>query len=322
MRVKTVNRSFYETFHVTTDVTEGVSLYELGNGQWNIPALRTLLNEILPQNNYFDNYEIEHTFPTIGKRIMLLNARKFYRDGSNILLAIEDITDQRDMEKQKDMFISIASHELKTPITSMKGYAQILEKRLTQSNDSENIYFINKINAQADRLSNLISDLLNTSKIQAGKLVLEKRYFDLDALITKIVGDFQFVTETHQIMKEGVLSKNVYGDQSRIEEVLTNLITNAIKYSPNADKVIIQVNSDNHEALVRVQDFGSGIEKKDQVKIFDRFFRARRKADMVGFGLGLYIAAEIIKEHNGRIWVESKHGKGSTFSFTLPLERK
>ncbi len=324
LRVKTTNRSFQQLFQVTEEETTRNFVYDLGNGQWNIPVLRKLLNEILPKNNAFDNYEIEHTFPSIGHKIMLLNARKFYKDGENILLAIEDITDRKDIEKQKDLFIGIASHELKTPITTMKGYAQILEKRLSLRGDSKDTYLIQNINKQTDRLTSLINDLLNTSKIQAGKLVLEKKKFDLDAVVAKAIVDFQYATETHQIIKEGEIKEQVYGDQSRIEQVLVNLITNAIKYSPNADKVIVRLATDKKNAIVSVQDFGFGITKKDQEKVFERFYRTGDKKEMnvAGFGLGLYIAAEIVKGHYGKIWVESTKGKGSTFYFTLPLKKK
>jgi two-component system CheB/CheR fusion protein len=323
LRIKTANRSFNQMFQVPEEETMGKLIYDLGNGQWNIPALQKLLNEILPKNNLFDNYEIEHTFPSIGHRIMLLNARKFYKDkdGENILLAIEDITDRKDVEEQKDLFIGIASHELKTPITTMKGYAQILEKRLGQQGDSKNTYLVQNINKQTDRLTNLINDLLNTSKIQAGKLVLEKKKFDLNKIVTKAVIDFQYATETHKIIKEGKIEEGLNGDQSRIEQVLANLITNAIKYSPKADKIIVRIGTDKKNAIVSVQDFGFGIAKKDQAYVFERFYRTdnREKTDVAGFGLGLYISAEIIKSHGGKIWLESMKDKGTIFYFTLPL---
>lgn len=311
-------------FQVTEDETVGKFVYDLGNGQWNIPALHKLLNEILPRNNVFDYYEMEHTFPVIGHKIMLLNARKFYRDGQNILLVIEDITDRKDIEEQKDLFIGIASHELKTPITTMKGYTQMLEKRLADHDDGKDIYLIQNMNKQTDRLTHLIDDLLNTSRIQAGKLVLQKKKFDLDAVVTKAVNDFQLAVEKHQITKEGEIKEHVYGDQSRIEQVLANLITNAIKYSPNSEKIIVRIETDKKNVMVSVQDFGFGIAKGDQAKVFERFYRTgdKNELNVAGFGLGLYIAAEIVKGHHGKIWVESAKGKGSTFFFTLPLKRK
>lgn len=321
LRVKTANRSFLRMFQVSEEETVGNLVYDLGNGQWNIQVLRKLLNEILPKNNAFDNYEIDHIFPAIGHKIMLLNARRFYKDGDNILLAIEDITDRKDIEMQKDTFIGIASHELKTPITTMKGYSQILEKSLLKQGNSKDKYLIQNINKQTDRLTELINDLLNTNKIQAGKLKFQKEGFDLNTLVAKIILDFQHSTETHQFVKEGEINRQVYGDPGRVEQVLANLLTNAIKYSPKANKVIIRIESDKTNAIVSVQDFGIGVAKRDQAKIFERFYRTNEKDGLKlgGFGLGLYIASEIIKGHNGKIWVESVKGKGSKFYFTLPI---
>jgi len=322
LRVKTINKAFLDMFQVSEEATMGNLIYELGNGQWNIPALLTLLKEILPKNNYFDNYEITHNFPSIGQKIMLLNARKFFKDGQNILLVIEDITNRRDIETQKDMFIATASHELKTPITSIKGFAQILEKRISQRDDNKDKYLIQNLTKQTERLEELVTDLLNTSKIQVGKLEMNKKKFDIDATVSKIIIDFQYSNETHQIIKEGKINENIFGDQSRIEQVLDNLITNAIKYSPNANKVIVGLKKENNNVIISVQDFGRGIPQEKIARIFERFYRIYETEDMnsTGFGLGLYISSEIVKGHGGKIWVESKEGKGSTFSFSLPLK--
>lgn len=323
LRVKTANRSFYRMFQVNEEETKDKFIYDLGNGQWNIPVLRELLSNILPKNNVFDNYEIEHTFPSIGHKIMLLNARRFFKDGDNILLAIEDITDRRDIEEQKNLFIGIASHELKTPVTTLKAFAQILGKRLSKQGDPENDKLIGKITKQSDRLTRLIEDLLNTSKIQAGNLILEKKKLDLNKLVAKVVSDSQFTDETHKIITEGIVEESVFADQNRIEQVLINLITNAIKYSPGADKINVRLCDDKKNAYISVQDFGIGIPKKDQGKIFRRFFRTSEKKTMniAGFGLGLFIAAEIVKAHQGKIWVESHKGKGSTFFISLPINQ-
>jgi two-component system CheB/CheR fusion protein len=322
LRVKTANRAFYQTFQVSEEDTEGNFIFDLGKGQWNISALRKLLNEILPKDNVFDGYEVEHTFPSIGHKIMLLNARKFYKDGDNILLAIEDITERKSYEDQKDEFTGIVSHELKTPITTMKAFTQILQKRISQNGDKKDEYLLSNINSQADRLTNLINDLLNVSKIGAGKFSLDKKLFDLDKLVKKVVVDFQYTVDSHSIVKKGDIKELVYGDESRIEQVLSNLIANAIKYSPQENKVIINLQSDKQNAIIRVQDFGFGIAKKEQRRVFERFYRTsdKEKNSISGFGLGLYISSAIIKRHNGKIWVDSTKGKGSTFSFSVPLK--
>lgn len=232
-----------------------------------------------------------------------------------------DISKQKELEKRKDEFISDVSHELKAPLTIIKSYAQILEKRFTQNKDVKNTYFLSNITYQIDKITSLINDLLNLGRIEAGKIMLNKEEFDLDALIKKIVIDFQYMTETHQIFKEGELNRKVMADQDRIRQVLINLLTNAIKYSPNANKIIIRVAQKEKYAVASVQDFGTGIPKNEQKKIFKRFYRLKNKKEdkPLGFGLGLFITSEIVKRHGGKIWIKSQVGKGSTFYFTIPL---
>ena len=453
LRIKTANKSFFDTFQVTKRETYNKLIFELGNNQWNIPELRRLLLEILPKNSHFDDFEVTHKFEDIGTRSMILNARRIVLEGHKtelILLAIEDITERREsesklreseqhyrwlveqvkdhiiystdkdglitdwnkaaeqitgymkdevkgkfhgliytpednkqnipgeemntagsrgkavnerwhmrkdkslfwgsgmvtpirdeignlqgyskvmrditthieQEKRKDDFLSIASHELKTPITSIKAYVQLLAQRLTGSDDKKNAYFIANIDNQINKLVVLINDFLEVSKIEAGKLVFNKKKFDMNSLIKRITTDIQYMSETHQIKKIGELSKSVYGDEDRIAQVLINLLTNAIKYSPQSNEIIVTSKLSSDEVIISVQDFGIGIPNKKQKNIFDKYFQVTEKGEegKKGFGLGLYITAEIIRQHNGKIWVESTKGKGSTFYFTLPIK--
>lgn len=247
-----------------------------------------------------------------------INSKRISR--SLIQSIIRDISERKKVEKQKDAFIGIASHELKTPVTTLSAYTQILEERLLK--DKKNAYFIQNIKIQTDRLKGLIDDLLNVSKIDSGKLEIRFKPFDLNILVNKIIVDFQFTTNSHEIIKEGHITGKVLGDEHRIEQVIVNLLTNAIKYSPNAKKVVVHLSSDGKSATVAVEDFGFGIEKKDQDYVFERFYRTQDKEEgkVTGFGLGLYIASQIIKHHKGRIWLTSEKGKGSIFSFSLPLD--
>ena len=233
-----------------------------------------------------------------------------------------DITRLIELEKQKDAFIGIASHELKTPITSLYVYAQILEKSLDKKGDVKDKYLLSNITRETKRLTNLIDDLLNVSRLESGKLILQHEEFDINTLIKQIIIDFQYTNETHELKREGSINSKVIGDKDRIEQVFINLITNAIKYSPNADKVLIHVAEEKNDVVISVQDFGLGIGVKDQPHVFKRFYRTPDKEErkITGFGLGLYIASEIIKRHKGKIWVKSQKGKGSTFFFTLPLK--
>jgi PAS domain S-box-containing protein len=274
-------------------------------------------------------------------------------DGSNseirqfkgeVIMAVSifhEITERIEEEKRKDSFIALASHELKTPITSLKLFAQMLRKRFERASDNElaqdAIRHFARMDEQLDKLTELVQDLLDVSKIGAGKLTYTMAEIDVDELVRETVEDIQRLADRHEIIVEGEATSKVTADPERIRQVLTNLITNAVKYSPDADKIIVGVKSEGsgvekseadvvpEEITVWVQDFGVGIPRSEQEKIFDRFYQvndvSRGSRDTYpGLGLGLYISAEIVKRHVGRIWVESKVGEGSTFYFTLPLQ--
>src|SRR5258708_7524113 len=234
---------------------------------------------------------------------------------------IRDITERKELEQRKNEFISIASHELKTPVTSLKAYAQVLERRFLKANDQQSAGHLAKMNTQLNKLTNLIADLLDISKIESGKIQFHEELFFIDELMSEIVEEVQRTTEKHVISIRGKANKKLYGNRDRIGQVLTNLITNAIKYSPHTKKIIMKSSSDNKNVTVCIQDFGVGIPQEEQRKVFERFYRVSgpKEDTFPGLGLGLYISSEIIKRQNGRIWVESVAGKGSTFYFTLPI---
>jgi PAS domain S-box-containing protein len=251
-----------------------------------------------------------------------------------IVVNLHDISQRKQAEQEReklfqeriallestDEFISVASHELKTPVTSLKGFTQLLYRRFKRKGDEEALRFLGRMDSQLNKLTNLINDLLDISRIRAGKLEYRDEPFDLDVLAHEIVENAQATVQTHHLLLENPVKVHVSGDRERIGQVLTNLLTNAIKYSPDADIVVLQVEAKGNEAVVSVQDFGIGIGKDHQQKIFDRFYQVNDK-DLLpsGLGLGLYLAHEIVKHHHGRIWVESHKGEGSTFRFTLPL---
>lgn len=234
-----------------------------------------------------------------------------------------DITQQINLQRQKDEFIGIASHELKTPVTSIKSYAQVLRLRFIKEGNQQAAELLGKLDAQVDKLTNLIGDLLDITKIEAGKMQFNNEYFPFDELVDEITEEMQHTTDNHQLIKQGKTSKVIYSDHDRIGQVLVNLISNAIKYSPYADKIIISSSVEGENVKLCVQDFGVGIPRNKQDKVFERFFRASGpgKETYPGLGLGLYISSEIIKRSGGRIWVESTEGKGSTFCILLPIKK-
>lgn len=239
-----------------------------------------------------------------------------------IVANYHDITERRKLEKQREEFVSIASHELKTPVTSMKGYIQIMQDIFSSADDSVASELIGKLDRQVDRLSNLIKDLLDVAKIKEGQIELTKSNFDIDKLITEVAAEMQLMSKSHIIIADLNARQTIDADKERIGQVLINLISNAIKYSPNADKVVVTSSSDEEKITVSVQDFGIGIAPELQEKVFERFFRVydEKIKSFPGLGLGLYIAAEIIKRHGGNFSVKSQKNKGSVFVFTVPIK--
>jgi signal transduction histidine kinase len=222
------------------------------------------------------------------------------------------------LNKKKDEFIGVASHELKTPVTSLKGYLQILDGKLTNSNDK---IFVSKAVTQVNKLTALIADLLDISRIETGRLPLSLSSFDLVKVIQDILELQQYVTKSHRLVLESDCeSLLVVADQQRIEQVINNLLSNAVKYSATADCVIVSVSERNGRAVIKVQDFGMGISKDQQERIFSRFYRVEEMAAHIsGMGIGLYISKEVIHRHNGTLTVESELGNGSQFIFEIPV---
>ncbi|MEO6329335.1 MAG: ATP-binding protein, partial [Ginsengibacter sp.] len=578
-KIRTANKAFYKTFKVSPIETENKMIYSLGNGQWNIPLLKRLLEEILPKKNVLADFEVDHFFENIGRKIMLLNARKLNIHGKNdpmILLSIEDITEKRSIEsavekerkiilehipsglmtldkkwrftycnkksesvikrklkdikgetiwkilpewsgssfikscrkavrtgkhcsfeqffpnlnswfniqifpsadglsiyfdditrhkkgeeiveferqkifnlfmnapalicvlqgtkhifelankpfmqmvglkrsligtpiqqaipelkdqdifeildevfktgqpfigrempvrinttengrtetildfvfqpynnsngkvegiilyasditslvskrnrieelsRQKDEFIGVASHELKTPVTSIKGYTQILQMRFAREGNANAVELLSRMDGQINKLSKLIADLLDATKIEGGKLQYHEIFFDFNKLVMEIVEEMEQVSQRHTIIIKLALTTQVYGDRDRIGQVITNFLSNAIKYSPNSAKIILTTTREKNSISLFVQDFGIGIPTQKQQKVFERFYRVsgNKEDTFPGMGLGLFISSEIIKRHKGAVSVKSTVNEGSTFGFTLPAKKR
>lgn len=457
--VRWANHAFYTTFRVAPAATEGQHLFALGNGQWDIPRLRELLERVLPEREALDNFEVEHIFPALGRRIMLLNARRVrLRDGQEgqILLAMQDVTEQmqsarslerqsaltsailtslpahiavlsqngtiiavneawdnfaaaggvpirqgafigvnyldtlrnvggddaedalrslggvervlareqrsfsleypcdipgvgqywfllqvvplrhadggavvmhlditerKQIEQRKDDFISMASHELKTPVTGLQLGAQVLQRRLTRLGLADEAHTVERLRGQITRLNRLVEELLDVSRINIGKLAIVASPDDLASLARETVELLQLSAAGHMIALTTPDYLPTLMDRDRITQVLINLIGNAIKFSPEGSAVEVSLAAEGDKAAVRVRDYGSGISPEHQAHIFERFYQAPTAPgqNYPGLGMGLHISSEIVKRHGGRIWVESAVGEGATFRFTLPL---
>ena len=228
------------------------------------------------------------------------------------------------MEQQKDDFIGIASHELRTPLTSIKVYAELLADMFEEKHDTTAVLYMQKLDNQVDRITGLVSSLLDTARISEGQLNLQQESFDMNELIERQIKELKHLSRAHELLFKPGKLKHVKADKERVAQVITNFLTNAIKYSPKGGKVIIASEEIADGVRVSVKDSGMGIPDELQEKIFDRFFRINNPAVQTfpGMGIGLYIAQNIIQRHKGRIGVESETGKGSEFYFFLPYDEE
>lgn len=225
----------------------------------------------------------------------------------------------KSLSAKKDEFIALASHELKTPLTTIKGYLQVLSKLKQESMPQ---HFLNKSLNQVDKLNTLVDDLLNMSRIEAGQLNFNLEVFDLREMLQDLIDTFTYSSQTHKVIKNlGNSAAIIEGDKQRIEQAVLNLLTNAIKYSPSAEAIFVSLEVAQPSIKVRVKDEGIGLTEDQRKQLFKRFYRAEDTSGISGLGLGLYLTKQIIDRHQGIIDVSSEYGKGSEFCFTLPRKK-
>lgn len=336
LKVISASQSFYQTFKVTPEETKGRFIYNLGNGQWDIPKLRELLEEILPQSNTFDDYEIEHNFETIGPKMMLFSARRL--DAMEmILITIEDITERKKIEMKlkeaneqlikfndlKDEFVSIASHELRTPLSIISGAVKLLIDEIPGKIVSGQKEILDMAMRNLNRLARIVDALLNISKIESGKAELYRTDADICRLITETVGEYSQQAEKKHINLSCQLPGHpviLYADADRIKEVIANLLSNSIKFTPEGGSINVFCEDRNDDVFIFVKDTGRGVAKNDVSRMFEKFTQFNRKVGPgeKGTGLGLAICKGLVNLHNGKIWAESDTGSGMKISFTIP----
>ena len=344
LRVVTANAAFYRKFKVNKHDTEGRRIYELGNNQWNAPKLRELLENILPEHKVMSGYEVTHEFPIIGHRTVILNARQV--DSKQlILLAMEDVTDrikflhdteevktnlteQRDtlrmLNAAKDEFISLASHQLRTPATIVKQYIGMLHEGFSGSLTTEQSRMLQVAYDSNERQLEIIEDLLRVARIDDGKVLLDKSPCNVGHQIETVIKNQAVLFESrnqHAIFEEPDSEVIATIDERLIGMVLENLVDNAGKYSPKGATITIRAEQTAFQTIITVQDQGVGIRQSDMTKLFKKFSRIDNPLSLavVGTGLGLYWAKKVVDLHDGSIAVTSKVHTGSTFTVTLPI---
>jgi PAS domain S-box-containing protein len=269
-------------------------------------------------------YEIRIIHPDESVHWIRTQAKIYYNTHNTpirMLGTVLDITEFKRLQQQKDDFVSVASHELKTPMTSLKASMQILDKLIkTNSNTDKVPVFIDRANSSLNKMQHLIESLLNVSKIAAGQLSLNKRVFKVADIINECCDHVRMVGG-HELILTGDINIEIYADREKIEQVVVNLVNNAVKYAPDTDKIVINIIKNGEMAKIAVQDFGDGIPSEKIPHLFERYYRVDSSGlQYSGLGLGLYISAEIIERHGGQIGVKSEAARGSTFWFTVPAK--
>lgn len=343
-RVNKANRSFYEMFQVSPSEIAKSSLFELGNGQWNIPQVRWILEDILVSDVQLENFELDHLFEQIGQKTMLLNACKLEREDQAlmILLSIEDITQRKQFEtvrsqlllqeqfarhqaetanRSKDEFLANLSHELRNPLTPILGWAQVLRSgKLKEAAVNKALEVIER---SARAQSQLIEDILDISRITSGKLQLCIGPMDLRLVVQAALEGVQLSAEAKNVqIVSQLISTTVLGDINRLQQVVWNLLSNSIKFTPAGGRVEIMLSTIENHAQLRVSDTGKGIEAQFLPYIFDRFHQgdaSSTKANQ-GLGLGLSIVRHLVELHGGTVQAESPgEEQGTTMTVRLPL---
>ena len=249
---------------------------------------------------------------------------RYDNDGNAVKMVgiIADITEAKADEQRKNDFIGMVSHELKTPLTSISGYMQLLQHQARKKEDNFSSTALDKANHQLKKMTAMINSFLNVSRLESGKIEVDYQSFDITELINEVQNEFKLTMNSHPILFDHPNPLFVDADKEKMSHVITNLISNAVKYSPFGSEITISCNQLSDRVVVAVKDEGTGIKEEDRVRLFERYFRVNTpNTSISGFGIGLYLCSEIIARHQGEIWVESEFGHGSTFFFSIPIKK-
>lgn len=333
LRVKMANRSFYRTFRVKPEETENKLIFELGDGQWNIPKLRLLLDKVCVDDMPIEDFEVERDFAGIGRRFMILNARRIQpeTDQPMILLAIEDLTERKEIGRALELhakelersnadleqFAYVASHDLQEPLRMVTSFTQLLAKRYKGKFDSDADEFITYIVDGAARMHRLINDLLAYSRL--GSHRAEFAPSNCEEILAAAVANLGSAIEENGATVTHDPLPTVMADRDQLSRLFQNLLGNAIKFRA-VDPPVVHVSArrNENEWLFSVRDNGIGMDPEHFERVFLIFQRLHGKGERSGTGIGLAICKKIVERHGGKIWIESQVGKGSTFYFTIP----
>jgi signal transduction histidine kinase len=335
-RVVQANRAFFQTFRVAREDTVGQILFTLGNGQWNIAPLRSLLNDRLPLEPQLYDRDVDHVFPGIGRKIMLLNARLVSTSANvprMILLAIEDVTERRMDEKRLadqrrelersnealEVFASVASHDLQEPLRKILAFGDRLVMVSRHLLSGESRQYLDRMMNAATRMRTLINDLLSYSQVTAR--VRPFASTDLAKVAREVIADLETsIAEAGGQVVVGQLPV-IDADALQMRQLIQNLLGNALKFRKEGNPLVVKLNSTNggNDCTLTVADNGIGFSEEYSEKIFQMFERLHGRTDYEGSGIGLAICRKIVERHGGRMTATSTTGQGATFTVTLPV---
>lgn len=331
LRVKTANRAFYDAFHVSQEETENRLVYDLGNGQWDIPGLRTLLNQVLSRNEAVQDYEVEHSFPSLGRKTMLLNARPFPPASKHpelILLAVEDVSALRERadelakaSRHKDEFLATLAHELRNPLAPIRNAIQYLGMDGLKEPDVRAARDV--IDRQVKLLVRLVDDLLDVSRISSNKLDLRKQRVALAAVVASALeSSHPLIQQCGHELTVILPPEPVHldADPIRLAQVFSNLLNNAAKYTRRQGHIWLTAERQGSDAVISVRDNGKGISGDMLCRVFDMFTQVDRSLEsQAGLGIGLALVRRLVEMHDGTVEARSNGpGEGSEFIVRVP----
>jgi two-component system sensor histidine kinase VicK len=320
--VMTCNDVFKRCYGRTKDEHFTYSdLYEAMLPEYRDEVAQRVAKAKAEQSLYQATYEVK--WPDGSIRWINAHGRARYNNNGiadRMVGIVADVTEQKQDDQRKNDFIGMVSHELKTPLTSLTAFIQMLYAKAKKSDDTFTSGALHQANKQVKKMTAMINGFLNLSRLESGKINLDLQHFDIEKLIKEVEEEVSFSLHTHAITFHPCKPLFVVADRDKISQVITNFLSNAVKYSPKDKPIEVECHEIDGKVQLSVQDQGMGIGTQDIDKLFQRYYRVpTTNSTISGFGIGLYLCAEIIYRHHGKIWVNSELGKGSTFYFELSL---
>jgi two-component system CheB/CheR fusion protein len=321
MNILKVNDAFLKLIGISESAVASLNFvdflkkYDPGN------RLYKNLEKALITKTAFSNKEIEIETPEHNKRVFEISCTPLLNSqNENLLLVIHDITIPKNLEKERDDVIGFITHELRNPLSNLVLSSEVMKEAIVENDSSLMTDMLTRFGNNVARMNKMIAGLYESTKVNAGQFLLDYSEFNFGEMVSEAIETIQGLNPSFHISVIGDAEFNVIADRYRLIQVITNFLSNAIKYSNENKEVILSIAHDNQNVTVSVKDEGAGISRDYLPYVFERFFRIKKTRSIEGIGLGLYLCRQIIRAHNGHVWVESEEGKGSTFYFSIPLK--